>query len=101
MAGQLIAIVCGLLVIPCCYLTQRRELRLRSSKGALGWAIVDGYGAWLLMAFTTAGIWLAGRMFEGSYLGFVVIFVGLFVGARLSAQTCSFVARQVMRLLEA
>src|SRR5690348_2819830 len=100
--GQIIALAAGLILIPCSYRYRRRELRLRSRRGAWGWAIVDGLEGWILIAAIVAGIWLATRLSNGSLAFWAVIAtVALLAGAFAGRTASRAVAPRIMRWLRA
>lgn len=100
--GQFIALVAGLVLIPCSYRYRRRELRLRTRRGAWGWAIVDGLEGWIVIGAIVAGIWLAARLSNGSaFVALLVVMVALAVGAFASRIASSAVTPRIMRWLKA
>ena len=100
--GQMLALIAGLMGILWSYRFRRSELRLRTSRGAWGWAIVDGVQIWILTAAVVAGLWLATRLSNGSHpLWFLLELIALLAGAFGARIAGSAIAPRVMRWLKA
>jgi hypothetical protein len=76
-------------------------LKARSKRGALGWAIADGYEVWIFMVLVTFGLWVRQANNLDTFAAFGVLLGTLLLAALIVRWTRPWVAKQIMRMLGA